>query len=263
VDETRSEAVLIRPRGRIRTGGERPRPTGAAPTAPVNKEIRRMRVLPVLLAAAACLVMAVPAAAIQPGGCCGPQCCDAACAQGCCGQACCAQGCCGQACCGSSCGQCCVVECDTMTVKKVIWKCECKPFCLPLPTCCKGCTKCVVCSCGGCDAGCCDAACGCDAGCCDGACGSCGSGCGRTLCVPVQAPPKCGKVCKKKILFRGFCEIEVPVYKCVVKCGGAGCCAPGCCGEGAPAEPAAPEAPAAPAPAPEARITGLAPLPPM
>lgn len=257
--------VLMRRPRRIGTRGEGLKPQGAAKATRSNKETNSMRMIPVFLVAVACLALAVPAAAIECGGC---GTCSTCCQQSCC-DPCCDAGC-GQGCC-DPCGGCCMVVCETKTVKKVIWRCECKPFCLPLPSCCKGCTQCVDCcaQCGGCG---CDAcggtACGSCGGCGCSDCGSCG-GCGVIHKVHVQAQPRCGNVRTKKVLYRGYCEIEVPVYKCVVTCGGNGCCGdPGCCDPGCGGGCGCGGGEviiggAAPVPAPEAQAADLAPLPPM
>jgi hypothetical protein len=82
--------------------------------------------------------------------------------------------------------------------------------------------------------------------------------------VHVQAQPQCGPVRTKKVLYRGYCEIEVPVYKCVVQCGGNGCCGdPGCCDAACGVEGGVAAEGGITAPAPEAQAYGLAPLPPM
>lgn len=88
---------------------------------------------------------------------------------------------------------------------------------------------------------------------CEGECGDCGEcgGCGHCDKAPSVVPPKCAHVRTKKILVRKEYEIEVPVYKCVVK---------QLCGECAPAvdgpQPGPAPVPAAPLPPPPAPIPG-------
>jgi hypothetical protein len=128
-----------------------------------------------------------------------------------------------------------------VTIRKCIWTDKCVDVCLPVPSCCRGSVACV--------------SCGCEAGGCDAGCGGSDAGCGGACCqfrVPVPAPPQCCKMGTKKILLRGYCEIQVPRYRCVVTGCGDGC------GEGAPADEAAPVAPA-----PAVQAMFAAPLPPM
>jgi hypothetical protein len=215
-----------------------------------------MRIIPTLLAVAACVLVAQPAAA---GDCCDdPGCCD----QACCGsQASCNTGCgtcCGLCGCKAPCNAYCVVECGTDTVARPCFKVECEPFCLPLPRCCKSC-------CGGCG---CKTTCGC---CVDDSeeCGCPSSCCHR---VPVEKMPRCGKVRMKKKLFVAECEIEVPKYSCVVRyccpscCRDPGCCGacrdPGCCDPGCGVVEEEQEAEPQPAPAPDDQAWDIAPLPP-
>lgn len=109
----------------------------------------------------------------------------------------------------------CQVVCDKKKEKKVRWVVKCEDFCAPLPSlggrCCGECGTCE--SCQG------------DAGC--ATCAKSGECC-PTCKQKKLVPPKCSKVRTKKILIREEYEVEVPVYKCVVKylCGE-------CCGAGA------------------------------
>jgi len=215
----------------------------------------------VLLAVAACLALALPAAArgYKAMG----ECDEAGCTDGC------------QACCGTPirCGICgckapanayCMVECGRTTITRPCWKVECEPFCLPKPRCWGGwagliCNLCAgqKTSCGSCGEA--VEVCGCEAGSQDGCDGQSGLCC---HVVPVESPPKCGKLRTRKRLLRAECQIEVPTYRCVVKY----CCPscaedPGCSvpTKGRPEE----EAEAAfPAPSPEDHAWGGAPVPP-
>ncbi len=154
--------------------------------------------------------------------------------------------------CGS-CGKSCQVTCGTKTVKKTVWVVECEEFCAPLPNCdrCRSCNR-------GCKSR-------CKSGCEADACGDCGS-CGRCCKDPCQAlqnrkyvTPKCSKVRTRKKLVKKTVTCEIPVYKCVL-CGGDA----GCCGEeeAAPAEAPADDAPEVAPPAPQAS-SDYAPRPPV
>ena len=157
---------------------------------------------------------------------------DCCTAPGCCEDA----KCCQKAGCCRRCGGCerktCQVECGVTKVKKTVWAVECEEFCPSLP----GCKR--SCKCGGCEADCGDAACCGDDSCCD----PCAS-----LRRPT-VPPKCMQSRCRKKLVKKTVTCEVPVYKCVVVCGGCGC-AESCCGEeAAPAEESPSDAPALPPP---------------
>jgi hypothetical protein len=168
-----------------------------------------MRSIALFFAVAACLVMAVPTAAQDCGGCgagCGPK------AGGC---------------------KTCELVCGTAASEVVCFSCKCESFCLPLPGCGlfslftkKRCGS-------GCGEGCqpggepaqCDVACDDDCGACSG------------------KPPVCGKARTRKKLFMRVVTVQAPAYDCVV-----GGCGDGCGDDRVPAEPAPGPVPPAPAP---------------
>ncbi len=154
-----------------------------------------MRIVGISLTLTACLLLAKPVVASE--GCGAPDCC-------------------------AHCG--CTAACQPVTcqvvagvtkVKKHCWCVECVPFAPSMPggipnlystlggllDGLHGKTGCG--ECGGCELG-------------------CEATCGKETCV---VPPECGKVRTKKILVKKEYEVEVPVYKTVVKnlCGECGC----------------------------------------
>ncbi len=158
--------------------------------------------------------------------------------------------------CGS-CGKSCQVTCGTKTVKKTVWVVECEEFCALLPNCdrCRSCNR-------GCKSG-------RNSGCESDACGDCGGGCDRCCKDPCEAlknrkyvPPKCSKVRSRKKLVKKTVTCEVPVYKCVLCGGDAGCGAEVIEEGAAPPEAPSDAAPEVPPPAPQAS-TGYAPQPPV
>lgn len=160
---------------------------------------------------------------------------------------CCDPGACCQAqdgCGGCGCRKVCKVVCEMKQVKKHVWVVECEEFCAPLPGLGRGCAPCgdAICEPGYGEDGC--------GG--EGRPGPCAS-----LYKPM-VPPKCGKVrCRKKLVKKEV-TCEVPVYRCVVVCGGGG---PGCreepCGANAEQDGAR-EVPKPPLP-----NNDVAPLPPI
>ena len=127
----------------------------------------------------------------------------------------------------------CRIVCDTKKVTKTIWSCRCEPYCLPLPACAPR------------------------GGACKGH-GSCEAGCGDPGGCACQTPSQCGKLrCRKKLLKKEV-EVEVPIYKCVVKY-----LCPGCSVEEGPqAEDTPKKAPPRDAPHQVQRLLP-APLPPV
>ena len=89
----------------------------------------------------------------------------------------------------------CQVVCEIKKEKRHCWCVEREDFCITLPGCGHG-------------KACRDPGCGCSDPRCDGGCPKCQQG-------PV--PPKCGKPCTRKKLVKREYEVEIPVYKCVVK----------------------------------------------
>lgn len=152
-------------------------------------------------------------------------------------------GCCDQ--CG--CQKICQVVCEMKEVKRHVWVVECEPFCPPLPRFPRPCRPCCD-DCG-------TESCQSKVACCDAGCGKCCDPCEplRNRCL---VPPKCGPVRSRKKLVKKEVICEVPVYKCVVVCGG-GCQAD--CRELGSAEQEAALQP----PAPAGATTDLAPLPPV
>lgn len=114
----------------------------------------------------------------------------------------------------AQCGRCCAcqpktcqVVCEIRKEKKSCWCVQYEDFCPLLP---------------GCRDRCADA-------CNDGCCRNCGERCGRECCESCgkkcPVPPRCAQPkCLKKLVKKEY-EVDVPVYKCVVKylCGD--CCA--------------------------------------
>ena len=178
-----------------------------------------MRIVGISLTLAACLLLARPAAA---------------------GDACAAPDCCAQCGCRAACQPVsCQVVAGVAKVKKHCWCVETAPFAPLMP-------------------GCIPSLCETFGGLWDGLHGdknrdACG--CGETACEKQSChiPPECGKVRTKKVLGKKEYEVEVPVYKTVVKnlCGDCGA-NPGVIGP-APGSAPAP-APLPPGPAPGAPV---------
>lgn len=190
-----------------------------------------MRIVGISLTLAACLLLVRPATADDACG--SPNWCAA------CG-------------CGAACQPvACQVVAGVAKVKKHCWSVEEVPFAPLMP----GCIPSLHSSLGGLlgglhgGIGCAEGG-GCEVG--------CDAACGHQKCV---VPPECGKVRTKKILVKKEYEIEVPVYKTVVKnlCADCGV-TPGGIGP-QPAPGAAPGPAAAPAPLPPGPMPG-APVPP-
>lgn len=136
----------------------------------------------------------------------------------------------------------CQIVCGTRIDKKYCFVVECEDFCPLLPGCKDGphhCGKCADCAAGNACA-----AVDCAKKPCD---------CGK--CQQCMTPPRCGHPRTRKILIRKEYEVEVPIYKCVVRylCGD---CTAACDANGtavkaqAPLPPAPPVAPLPAAPSP-------------
>jgi len=172
-----------------------------------------MKVFAVCLVAA-CVVLAVPGWADE--GCADPSRCGNATK-------------CDQCGCHAACQKkTCQVVCEMKKEKKYTWRVECTEFCPLLPGCKDRCR----------DPGCEDPGQGCGGKCCEGCASKCGSRCAGKCCDPCKTrcppPPRCGHTkCVKKLVKKEY-EVEVPVYKCVVKHLCDGCCK----AEPAPAPPA-------------------------
>lgn len=186
-----------------------------------------MRIVGISLTLAVCLLLVRPALA---------------------GDGCGAPNCCAQCGCGAACQpMSCQVVAGVAKVKKHTWCVEAVPFAPLMP----GCIPNLHSTLGGLFGG-------LHLGAGGGECGACEAGCGQEECV---AGPECGKIRTKKILVKKEYEIEVPVYKTVVKhlCGDCGV-NPGVIGPQPVPGPAPGPAPA-PAPLPPGPMPG-APVPP-
>ena len=133
----------------------------------------------------------------------------------------------------------CQVVCEIKKEKKYTWCVECEEVCPLLPGRRDRCDE---------PRDGCAATTGCGGQCCNRCAAACGTDCGGKCCDGCRAkcpvPPRCGHARSVKKLVKKEYEVEVPVYKCVVKylCGD-------CCGaESAPPSGAGPRTPAAPAP---------------